>query len=131
MSPRHPGSRKITSIIFFHLWVVVAKSLKINRSREPKWALFSFTFFFFLTNIFKAHTKCKATVCFWTHFILSHWSLPVFLIYDSNFISPQAKRTTHYVQKSKVSHLAFWYVRILVSWSMRYCFSYLYETLCW
>ena len=55
------------------------------------------------------------------------WTCFITLIYscDSNlnFISPQAERTTHHVQKSEVSHLAFGYVRILVSWYTDYCFN--------
>ena len=57
--------------------------------------------------------------CSWTCFITLIYSC----VSNLNFIFPQAERTTHHVQKSEVSHLAFWYVRILVSWYTDYCFN--------
>ena len=69
----------------------------------------------------EAYTKYNqgTDFCSWTCFITLIYSC----VSNLNFIFPQAERTTHHVQKSEVSHLAFWYVRILVSWYTYYCFN--------
>ena len=72
-------------------------------------------------NWTEAYTKYNqgTDFCSWTCFITLIYSC----VSNLNFIFPQAERTTHHVQKSEVSHLAFWYVRILVSWYTDYCFN--------